>query len=166
MRNSYDTKALEEWVFGSGREEEGVAEGEGATEEEGAAEEREVREPADTGTWEPSDMDVPEFPDTEDPVTMTVTLENGTQREYMVAGVFLEGKKEYIALETEEGDIHIMELSEGEEDEVRLLPVEEKEEQERAIEAFHYYFENSAPGMENQREREKKDDRDQDREED
>ena len=81
--------------------------------------------------------------DEEAPVTMTVTLENGTQAEYAVAGVFLEGEKEYIALETQEGDIYIMELSEGEEDEVRLLPIEEKEEQERAIEAFRYYFENS-----------------------
>jgi len=81
--------------------------------------------------------------DEEAPVTMTVTLENGTQAEYAVAVVFLEGEKEYIALETQEGDIHIMELSEGEEDEVRLLPIEEKEEQERAIEAFRYYFENS-----------------------
>lgn len=82
--------------------------------------------------------------DEEAPVTMIVTLENGTQAEYVVAGVFLEGEKEYIALETQEGDIHIMELSEGEEGEVKLLPIEEKEEQERAIEAFRYYYESSA----------------------
>lgn len=134
MRSSYDTEALEQEVFGDGREE-------GAEKEEAL-----------------------EFADTDAPVTMTVILENGTQTEYMVAGVFLEGEKEYIALETPEGDIHIMELSEGEKDGVSLLPIEEKEEQKQAIEAFRYYFESS--WVENQRERERKDDRDQDREED
>lgn len=138
MRYSYDTEALEEEIFGSSREEEAAKE------------------------WNEEEEEVPELPDT--PVTMEVTLEDGTRTEYTVAGVFLEGEKEYIALETEEGDIHIMELSEGEEDEVRLLPVEEKEEQERVIEAFHYYFDQ--PGTENEGEREKEDDRDQDREKD
>lgn len=138
MRYSYDTEALEEEIFGSSQDEE-VAE-----------------------EWDEEKGEDLELPDT--PVTMTVTLEDGTQMEYTVAGVFLEGEKEYIALENQEGDIHIMELLEGEEDEVRLLPVEEKEEQERAIEAFRYYFEQ--PEMENEREREKNDDRDQDREKD
>lgn len=117
MRFSYDTETLEEQVFGNGWGEE--------KDEDESEEENEVTE----------------FLDTEAPVKMTVTLENGMQVEYTVAGVFLEGEKEYIALETQEGDIHIMELLEGEEDEVRLLPIEEKEEQERAIEAFQYYYE-------------------------
>lgn len=138
MRYSYDTEALEEEIFGNSQDEEAA------------------------GEWDEEEGETLEFPDMDTPVTMTVTLEDGTQTEYMVAGVFLEGEKEYIALENQEGDIHIMELSEGEEDEVRLLTVEEEEEQERAIEAFHYYFEQ--PEMENEREREKKDDRDQDRE--
>ena len=116
MKYSYNTEALEEQVFGNGWDE-------GEEQEEAGEGEQGENEEA--------------------PVTMTVTLENGTQAEYAVAGVFLEGEKEYIALETQEGDIYIMELSEGEEDEVRLLPIEEKEEQERAIEAFRYYFENS-----------------------
>lgn len=138
MKFSYDTEALEEEIFGSSRD-------------EGAAEE-----------WDEEEEETLEFPDT--PVTVAVTLENGMQTEYTVAGVFLEGEKEYIALETQEGDIHIMELSEGEGDEVRFLTIEEKEEQERVIEAFRYYFER--PEMENEREREKNDDRDQDREKD
>ena len=102
-----------------------------------------------------------EEPDTEE--ADTEELEDGTQTEYIVAGVFLEGEKEYIALQTREGDIHIMELSEGEEGEAALLPVRDKEEQERAIEAFYYYFEQ--PQAENPSERENEDDRDQDREE-
>lgn len=125
MRDFYDTEALEEQIFGSSREEEVPEEADGEEPEEG---------------------EFVELPDTDDPVTMTVTLEDGTETEYMVAGVFLEGEKEYIALETQEGDIHIMELLQGEEDEVRLLPIEEKEEQDRAIEAFHYYYESPAAG--------------------
>lgn len=121
MKYSYDTEALEEQVFGNGL---GEGEAEEKDEEEGEA---------------------LELPDTDSPVIMTAILENGTQAEYTVAGVFLEGEKEYIALETQEGDIHIMELSEGGENEVRLLPIEEKEEQERAIEAFRYYFESPEP---------------------
>lgn len=123
MRYSYDTEALEEEIFGSGREE------------------------GEAGESDDEEMEASRLPDTDAPVTMIVTLQNGTQTEYTVAGVFLEGEKEYIALETQEGDIHIMELLEGEEDdEVRLLPVEEKEEQERAIEAFRYYFDNHPTG--------------------
>lgn len=138
MKFSYDTEALEEEIFGSSRDEEALEE------------------------WDEEEEETLEFPDT--PVTVAVTLENGMQTEYTVAGVFLEGEKEYIALETQEGDIHIMELSEGEGDEVRFLTIEEKEEQERVIEAFRYYFER--PEMENEREREKNDDRDKDREKD
>ena len=97
------------------------------------------------GERDDEEMEASRLPDTDAPVTMIVTLQNGTQTEYTVAGVFLEGEKEYIALETQEGHIHIMELLEGEEDdEVRLLPVEEKEE--RAIEAFCYYFDNHPAG--------------------
>ena len=133
MKYSYNTEALEEQVFGNGWDE-------GEEQEEAGEGEQGENEEA--------------------PVTMTVTLENGMQAEYTVAGVFLEGEKEYIALETQEGDIHIMELSEGEEDEVRLLPIEEEEEQKRAIEAFRYYFDESlsltASGGESERQGEER----------
>ena len=119
MRHTYDTEALEAQIFGSGP---------GWTDvEEPDTEEADTEELEDAG-----------LAGTADPVIMEVTLEDGTQTEYIVAGVFLEGEKEYIALQTREGDIHIMELSEGEEGEAALLPVRDKEEQERAIEAFYY----------------------------
>ena len=144
MRHTYDTEALEAQIFGSGP---------GWTDvEEPDTEEADTEELEDAG-----------LAGTADPVIMEVTLGDGTQTEYIVAGVFLEGEKEYIALQTREGDIHIMELSEGEEGEAALLPVRDKEEQERAIEAFYYYFEQ--PQAENPSERENEDDRAQDREE-
>lgn len=137
MRRSYDTETLEDQLFGS-------------------------RDPEEYGI-EP-DMEEVELPGEGGPVTVNATLEDGTQAEYLVAGVFLEGEKEYIALETGDGDIHIMELEEGEEGGVRLLSIEDEEEQERAIEAFQYYFEQE--DTENPIESENEDDRDQDREED
>lgn len=146
MRHSYDTEALEAQLFGSSGGGTGTQEAETA----GMG----AEETAEAGLlW------------TKDPVVMEVTLEDGTQREYTVAGVFLEGEKEYIALEDREGDIDIMELSEGEAGEPALLPIEDKEEQERAAEAFDYYFEQPEAENQNRPEREKEDDRDQDREE-
>lgn len=137
MRRSYDTETLEDQLFGSrDLEEYGI---------------------------EP-DMEEVELPGEGGPVTVKATLEDGTQAQYLVAGVFLEGEKEYIALETGDGDIHIMELIEGEEGGVRLLSIEDEEEQRRAIEAFQYYFEQE--DTENIIESENEDDRDQNREED
>lgn len=137
MRRPYDTEALEDQLFRSeDMEEYGI---------------------------EP-DMEEVELPGNGEPVMVNVTLEDGAEAEYMVAGVFLEGEKEYIALETEEGDIHIMELEAGEADEVRLIPIEDEEEQQRAIDAFRYYFERSE--TENLIERENEDDRNKDSEED
>lgn len=75
-----------------------------------------------------------------DPIVMTLTLEDGSQMECGVAGVFLEGEKEYIALETPEGKIHIMELGREDDDGITLIPVEDEEEQERVIETFIQLF--------------------------
>lgn len=84
-----------------------------------------------------------------DPIVMTLTLEDGSQMECGVAGVFLEGEKEYIALETPEGKIHIMELGREDDDGITLIPVEDEEEQERVIETFIQLFtEEIEPEME------------------
>ena len=78
MRHTYDTEALEAQIFGSGP---------GWTDvEEPDTEEADTEELEDAG-----------LAGTADPVIMEVTLEDGTQTEYIVAGVFLEGEKEYIA---------------------------------------------------------------------
>ncbi|MCI8536784.1 MAG: DUF1292 domain-containing protein [Hungatella sp.] len=71
---------------------------------------------------------------------MTLTLEDGSQMECGVVGVFLEGEKEYIALETPEGKIHIMELGREDDDGITLIPVENEEEQEKVIETFIQLF--------------------------
>lgn len=140
MRRSYDTETLEDELFGS----------------------RDLEEYDIEPDMEA--MEEVELPGEGGPVTVNATLEDGTQAEYLVAGVFLEGEKEYIALETEDGDIHIMELIEGEEGGIGLLSIGDEEEQRRAIEAFQYYFEQE--DTENLIESENEDDRDQDREED
>lgn len=75
-----------------------------------------------------------------DPIVMTLTLEDGSQMECGVVGVFLEGEKEYIALETREGKIHIMELGREDDDGITLIPVENEEEQEKVIETFIQLF--------------------------
>jgi len=75
-----------------------------------------------------------------DPIVMTLTLEDGSQMECGVVGVFLEGEKEYIALETPEGKIHIMELGREDNDGITLIPVENEEEQEKVIETFIQLF--------------------------
>lgn len=140
MRRSYDTETLEDELFGS----------------------RDLEEYGIEPDMEA--MEEVELPGEGGPVTVNATLEDGTQAQYLVAGVFLEGEKEYIALETEDGDIHIMELIEGEEGGIGLLSIGDEEEQRRAIEAFQYYFEQE--DTENLIESENEDDRDQDREED
>ena len=75
-----------------------------------------------------------------DPIVMTLTLEDGSQMVCGVVGVFLEGEKEYIALETPEGKIHIMELGREDDDGITLIPVENEEEQEKVIETFIQLF--------------------------
>ncbi len=144
MSRFYDTETLESRIFG----------------EDGGLEE--LLDP------EPEGMEAIEVPEEPHPVMIDVTLEDGRQERYTTVGVFLEGEKEYIALETEAGDIYIMELAGGENDRIRLLPIEEEEEQERAVEAFRYYFEDPGRGRDensdHEAERENEHDRDQNRE--
>lgn len=100
----------------------------------------------------------------EGPVMLTVTLQDGGEMECRVDGVFLDGGREYIALETEEGEILIMGLGQGEEGDINLLPIEDEEEQERALDAYGYYF--MAPETDNDTESGREDDQYQDREKD
>ena len=75
-----------------------------------------------------------------EPILITQHMEDGSQMECGVVGVFLEGEKEYIALETPEGKIHIMELGREDDDGITLIPVENEEEQEKVIETFIQLF--------------------------
>ena len=91
----------------------------------------------------PEDEDFPDrgqeeefFPEEAVPVMMTMTMEDGRETRCRVDGIFLCGDKEYIALETEESEILILELLQGEDGDIRLQPVEGEEEQERVIETY------------------------------
>lgn len=60
---------------------------------------------------------------------LSLELEDGTQLAYEVAGVFVCQEQEYIVLSPKsdtEGELSIMKLAQGENDEIRLLPVEEE----------------------------------------
>lgn len=122
MKYSHDIETLESEIFGEDQE----AEAPESPDVEG----------------EPSfgEDETPWREEISDPVMMTVTLEDGTEMECRVEGVFLEGEKEYIALETGQGEIQIMELGQGDEDEIQLLPVADEEEQERVVQAFIRLF--------------------------
>lgn len=141
MKYSYDIETLENQVF---EKEELTLSSE--------AEEEYIRLEEDTGLEEEHDSKIYDGLTDEnlesqiknleeaDPIVMTLTLEDGSQMECGVAGVFLEGEKEYIALETPEGKIHIMELGREDDDGITLIPVEDEEEQERVIETFIQLF--------------------------
>lgn len=122
-------------------------------------------EPGPEEPWEPEDG----------PVMLTAAFGGGEETEYRVDGVFLEGGKEYIALETGDGEILIMELGQGEDDEIRLLPIEDEEEGRQALAAYEYFFDQREDGSsreifqeetKDREEGEREDDRDQNREED
>lgn len=73
----------------------------------------------------------------------TLELSDGRILEYEVFGVFICGEKEYVALHPKtdtEGEIHLMELTGDENDDIRLLPVEE-DEMDAVTAAFYEYFE-------------------------
>lgn len=122
MKYSHDIESLESEIFGEDQ-------GGGATEP-----------PAVEGEPSSVEDEAPWREEISGPVMMTVTLEDGTEMECRVEGVFLEGEKEYIALETGQGEIQIMELGQGDEDEIQLLPVADEEEQERVVQAFIRLF--------------------------
>ena len=76
----------------------------------------------------------------EEAVELELVLEDGSRLACRIAGVFMEGEQEYIALETEENTIQIMGLGEGEDGEINLIPLNDKEEQERSLNAFFCLF--------------------------
>lgn len=86
------------------------------------------------------EWEMPEEEKSHGPVFLALTMEDGNQMECRVAGVFLEGEKEYIALELPERRIQIMELGQGADGEIDLIRVEDQEEQERVIEQFLMLF--------------------------
>lgn len=62
---------------------------------------------------------------------LTLELSDGRVLEYEVVTVFIHGDKEYIGLHPKsdtEGLIHIMQLLQGEDDSIELLPIKEEEE--------------------------------------
>lgn len=61
---------------------------------------------------------------------LTLELADGRTLIYELAGVFIHEEKEYAALHPKtdtEGIIHLMELAQGEDDELRLLPIADDE---------------------------------------
>lgn len=147
MKYSYEIETLESQVFG---EEELALLPEA---EEDVEPEKDIRPEEETDREISADSDEENLDleseirnlEESDPIVMMLTLEDGSQMECGVAGVFLEGEREYIALETPEGKIHIMELGREEDDGINLIPVEDEEEQERVIETFIQLFAEEEP---------------------
>lgn len=78
---------------------------------------------------------------------LSLELEDGTQLSYKVAGVFVCQEQEYIVLSAEadaEGELSIMKLAQGDNDEIRLLPVEEENWQAVQDTFFALYGEEAA----------------------
>ncbi len=129
MKTFFDTEFLESQVFGEGEaeyeEENRITDGDRSDPD---AEEEEIEEAEEVEEAE------------EIPVELTLNLEDGRTLCCRVSGVFMEQEKEYIALEADgnedEGMIFLMGLSQGEEDELRLRPLEDEEEREAALSAF------------------------------
>lgn len=115
MKHFYDTDLLENEIFGD----------EPDPDEFGAEQDGEFapdsEEPDDA---EPADL------------IFTLTLEDGSEMTCRAECVFLENEKEYIALDMGNDEIQIMELAEGEDDNILLLPLEDDGEREAAFRAF------------------------------
>lgn len=116
MRQLFDTEFLESQIFGDSGQEEPEEEAQWIAPQEG----------------EPGEGEMDEEPPTE----LTLSLADGSSLNCRVSGVFIEQEKEYIALETEDGMIYLMGLSQGDKDELNLRPLEDEEEQEAAMAAF------------------------------
>lgn len=143
MAHFYDRESLEEEIFGAGQEDPVPGED---PESRGAGGE------AGSEAYGPGEMAGQAAP-----LELTLTLEDGTSLACRGLAVFLQGEGEYMALETEEGALLIMELRQGEEDSIALSPISE-EEREAAYEAFLALY--------NTEEKGEYDDGDQDREKD
>ncbi|MCI8297794.1 MAG: hypothetical protein HFG22_18350 [Lachnospiraceae bacterium] len=123
-----DVLDLESQVFGQPEPEGAMADG-----VEGA-----MADGADQAPW-PKDWEG-EPPEGGEPVCLELTLEDGSNLTCRVAGVFMEGEDEYIALETGEDQIQIMGLSPQGEDGIGLRLLKQQEEQDRALDAFFRLF--------------------------
>ncbi len=70
---------------------------------------------------------------------LTLELSDGRLLEYEVASVFVHEGKEYIGLHPKsdtDGLIHIMQLLQGEDDEIELLPIKKEEELQAVYNTF------------------------------
>ena len=73
---------------------------------------------------------------------LTLELTDGRILEYELGGVFVHEEKEYAALHPKtdtEGIFHVMELAQGEDDEIQLLPVPD-EEWDAVSESFYKFL--------------------------
>lgn len=116
MKRFYDLDLLENQVFGAGPEEEDPP-------------------------WEQvEEWETPKDLEGGRTVTLTLTVDEQTQIECRVIGVFLESDKEYIALELPQSQVQLMGLEPGEDDGIELVSIQEEEEQERVTERFMELF--------------------------
>lgn len=80
--------------------------------------------------------------DHEEHMTVTLTLDDGTEMECSVLTIFPVGEKQYIALlpmdsnEDEEGEVFLYQFNQLEDDEIELLNIEDDEEYEAVADAF------------------------------
>lgn len=129
MAGIYSTEDLEQMVFSENESEEPDSRTAAQPDEEEALR---------TFLKEELSAGVPEgFPTLE----LELTLEDGRNLVCEVVGVFLvQSGKQYMALhpkEDTEGLIHILEMAEGEDDELLLLPIEDEGEREEAEQTFY-----------------------------
>lgn len=116
MKWFYDLDLLENQVFGAGPEEEDPP-------------------------WEQvEEWETPKDLEGGRTVTLTLTVDEQTQIECRVIGVFLESDKEYIALELPQSQVQLMGLEPGEDDGIELVSIQEEEERERVTERFMELF--------------------------
>ena len=81
------------------------------------------------------EQEADEFPALE----LSLELSDGRILEYEVASVFVHDEKEYIGLHPKtdaEGLIHIMQLTQGADDEIELLPIKDEEELQAVYNTF------------------------------
>ena len=86
-------------------------------------------------------LDVNELNEQEE-MTVTLSLDDGSQLECVVLTIFTAGERDYIALlpmegpEAEEGEVYLYRYSESEDGEPDLANIEDDDEYERVAEAF------------------------------
>ncbi|MFT4005385.1 MAG: DUF1292 domain-containing protein [Lacrimispora sp.] len=80
--------------------------------------------------------------ETEEEMTVTLTLDDGKELECVVLTIFTAGERDYIALlpmegqEEEEGEVYLYRYSEGEDGQPNLENIEDDEEYEIVADAF------------------------------